>query len=506
MRIQIFVLVCLLLAVPCQAKIITVDDDKPADFNNIQAAVDDSNDGDTIIVYPGLYAESINFLGKNITLKSTDPTKSHIVKSTTISGMVCFRGTEDPSCTLTGFNIDGYIAGFDWEIDPSGNNHTHATISHCVLENIITGCGRVIWACDGTISNCVIANTTYLCLIPWPVPAIVGCHGLIENCTMANMSDGIEVLPGATCTIENCIIYHSSPIMVDSGATLNISYCDLEGGLDWIFGSGTVNWGPGNIDTDPCFARIKNWAVDGDYHLNSQAGRWDPSAQSWIQDDVTSPCIDAGNPQGPIGQEPFPNGGRINMGAYGATAEASKSYFGKPVCKTIVAGDINGDCIVNFLDFALMAFHWLEDNNTVNQHCIVEDNVKYCIRTDKSVYRSGETVEILYRVTNLGSIPVSLGWVPMPPFCYHFVIGDNNGEHVWQWSWVMPPSPPVEYRLDAYESEEFQINWDMINDNGTAGTEDDFPIGPGMYNITGELHTSPEEDRVRVSVPVNVRE
>jgi len=65
----------------------------------------------------------------------------------------------------------------------------------------------------------------------------------------------------------------------------------------------------------------------------------------------------------PVGYEPFPNGGIINMGAYGGTAEASKSYFGGPPCETIVAGDINGDCKVDFFDFALMAFHWLEDNN-----------------------------------------------------------------------------------------------------------------------------------------------
>jgi hypothetical protein len=43
---------------------------------------------------------------------------------------------------------------------------------------------------------------------------------------------------------------------------------------------------------------------------------------------VTSPCIDAGDPASPIGQEPFPNGGRINMGAYGGTAEASLSNPG----------------------------------------------------------------------------------------------------------------------------------------------------------------------------------
>ncbi len=64
----------------------------------------------------------------------------------------------------------------------------------------------------------------------------------------------------------------------------------------------------------------------------------------------------------PIGYEPFPNGGRINMGAYGGTEEASKSYFDAPVCQTPVAGDINGDCKVDFKDFAIMGYHWLEDN------------------------------------------------------------------------------------------------------------------------------------------------
>ena len=110
--------------------------------------------------------------------------------------------------------------------------------------------------------------------------------------------------------------------------------------------------------------------VDGDYHLKSQAGRWDTNSQNWpctrlgtgwVIDDVTSPCIDAGDPNSLIGLEPFPNGGRINMGAYGGTVEASKSYFGASLCETIIAGDINGDCKVDILDLEIMLLHWLEE-------------------------------------------------------------------------------------------------------------------------------------------------
>ena len=114
--------------------------------------------------------------------------------------------------------------------------------------------------------------------------------------------------------------------------------------------------GTGNINADPRFAD----PVGGDFHLKSQGGRWEVSGDTWVLDEVTSPCIDHADPTTPIGCEPFPNGARINMGAYGGTGEASKSYFGKPPCETIVAGDINGDCEVNYLDFRIMAQHWLD--------------------------------------------------------------------------------------------------------------------------------------------------
>jgi hypothetical protein len=59
------------------------------------------------------------------------------------------------------------------------------------------------------------------------------------------------------------------------------------------------------LEQDPLFADAPN-----DFHLKSEYGRW--NGYEWVKDDETSPCIDAGE-----------NG--VNMGAYGNTAEASKT-------------------------------------------------------------------------------------------------------------------------------------------------------------------------------------
>ncbi|VAX19168.1 hypothetical protein MNBD_IGNAVI01-794 [hydrothermal vent metagenome] len=59
------------------------------------------------------------------------------------------------------------------------------------------------------------------------------------------------------------------------------------------------------------------------YHPKSENGRW--NGYQWINDNVTSPCIDAGDPTSDYSNEPPPNSSRINIGAYGNTSEASKS-------------------------------------------------------------------------------------------------------------------------------------------------------------------------------------
>jgi hypothetical protein len=112
--------------------------------------------------------------------------------------------------------------------------------------------------------------------------------------------------------------------------------------------------GAGNIRAHPLFVDPNSF----DYHLKSQRGRFLPPEPNQpglihtviIKDDVTSPCIDRGDPNLYPMAEPMPNGGRINMGAFGDTAWASLS-----VIPWLKSADCNRDGIVNLFDYALAA-------------------------------------------------------------------------------------------------------------------------------------------------------
>jgi len=449
MSMSMLCMVCTVAA----GKTIYVDDDGPADFNSIQAAIDDANDVDEVIVSPGVYNENINFGGKNIVLRSTNPDSPKVVANTVIDGgfkghTVTFAGTETPDCILSGFTItrgrntywcDGLGGGIF-------GNGTFSTIEHNLIynnkalpvcgpadglgggiyncdgliqDNMIFGnvargdeflsAGGGLYGCDGTIRNNVIAgNSAWL-----RGGGLFKCNGEIINCTVCyNRNGGIDMCSGP---IRNCILWANVDDLRDANAVFS---CIEDNDV-----------GQGNIHHDPCFVDTGYWDphetpgdpyddfwINGDYHLKSQAGRWDEKEGRWTKDDVTSPCIDAGDPLSPIGEEPFPNGGRINMGAYGGTAQASKSYFGKPICETIIAGDINGDCKVDFADLALMASHWLESNALEVQVQVtdvkiikgelVEGWFKEIEEAEK--LRIGDVFVISIKVSNLGCQQVNV--------------------------------------------------------------------------------------------------
>jgi hypothetical protein len=83
-----------------------------------------------------------------------------------------------------------------------------------------------------------------------------------------------------------------------------------------------------------------------------------------------SAAIDAGDPGSDCSNEPWPNGFRVNMGAYGNTPEATRSPAGFDDLATLalywltdeplvdIAPEPDGDGIANFLDFAALADYW----------------------------------------------------------------------------------------------------------------------------------------------------
>ena len=185
--------------------------------------------------------------------------------------------------------------------------------------------------CNPKIINCIFSGN-YAGRNGGGIYFAEDCNSILINCSFNdNFGKNGSALSNDSyrrinnIKVTNCILFDvSNEIYNIDGSQITINYTNLHGGLSSIDDPcNVVIWGEGNIDEDPLFADSDN----GDYHLKSQAGRYNPNSGSWVVDDITSPCIDAGDPNTPFGDEPFPNSGIINMGAYGGTVEASLSPY-----------------------------------------------------------------------------------------------------------------------------------------------------------------------------------
>ena len=98
---------------PTKFTVVSIDEfHVPEEFDTIHKAIDSATSGTRIIVSTGTYYENINFNGKNVILKSTNPEDFDVVESTVINGsnsgsVITFSGNETEKCILTGFTITG---------------------------------------------------------------------------------------------------------------------------------------------------------------------------------------------------------------------------------------------------------------------------------------------------------------------------------------------------------------------------------------------------------------
>ena len=236
-----------------------------------------------------------------------------------------------------------------WDAEPGYVIPSSPTINHCLIthnhaeygggimltdgsEAVITnnhivdnssdvrGAAMYIAYGAGMIANNVIAHNDSG-ILGGGIMTWWGYPSIINNTIVQNRPSGLHLEmtplypwdPDYGRPVLNNIIWQNELCMPEDvyEEEYDIRFNDIQGGWE----------GDGNIDLDPLFADSEN----RNYYLKSQAGRWNPVSKNWVVDKTTSPCINAGDPYSPIGDEPASNGNRVNMGAFGGTLEASKS-------------------------------------------------------------------------------------------------------------------------------------------------------------------------------------
>ena len=247
--------------------------------------------------------------------------------------------------------------------------------------------GGVI-ALSGSSGGSLIDHCTFIGnseVVSYQAPAGANCCGAlvvnlanatdkvkVNNCTLAynvthgqNSAGGITVVKGDV-EVDNSILWkntrlhvttvgYGSDVQVQSTGSLSIKN-SLVTTLD---GTGLVSVNPDNlvIDTETVIAadprlvtstadftnlltvtasqqyyksKIYDDVVAMDAHLKSPAGYVVNGGAAGPATTDYSPAIDLGDPAADYSNEPAPNGGRLNLGAFGNTAEASSSATGQP--------------------------------------------------------------------------------------------------------------------------------------------------------------------------------
>ncbi|MHC4617340.1 MAG: right-handed parallel beta-helix repeat-containing protein [Planctomycetota bacterium] len=221
----------------------------PADYDTIQEAIDDAEDFDIVIIAPGTYTgegnRDLDFEGKRITVRSTDPTNREIVAGTIIDcngswedphrGFY-FHSGEDANSVLDGLTvINGCALAVEPPPDPWPPDPWPPDPWPPWMQDVPDPCT------DGESSS--QAEDTYDGNYPTSESLFVGNYGGGVFCEPKGWNE-----PGPGPTIKNCIIRGNSngAIFGSSGPILN---CRI-----------TANKGPG---LGGCFGPIVNCIISG---------------------------------------------------------------------------------------------------------------------------------------------------------------------------------------------------------------------------------------------------
>ena len=235
--------------------------DVPDDFDTIQDAIDAAEEGDTVLVHPGVYNENVNFRDRNLTLASLFLTTGDdaYIDSTVIDGggngiTVNIRNGQSEETVVSGLTIRNGAANYGAGIYING---TTPTLDHLVVtSNTAARFGGGIYATHDahpTLSHITISGNT----------------GEIGN-------GGIHIYDNSSAVFVNSILYGNAPPALPGGLT--VTYSDVEGGIG---GAGNIEGGTLNYQGVPEFAAPGK----GDYHIGPLSAALDTGVDAGIATD-----------------------------------------------------------------------------------------------------------------------------------------------------------------------------------------------------------------------------
>ncbi len=189
-------------------------------YCSIQTAIDNAVATDEIVVAPGTYFETINFLGKAITLRSSDGPEVTIIDGQETGTVVTCASGEGPGTELNGFTITGGSAVFGAGMIIS--NGTVAALAGCTFtENTASsGGGGMFINLESvvTVSDCSFTGNLALGTASAGGGAVITFDSDVSlvNCdfsenqgflggaiTSANFVEGVPPLTLTNCSFTN---------------------------------------------------------------------------------------------------------------------------------------------------------------------------------------------------------------------------------------------------------------------------------------------------------------
>jgi parallel beta-helix repeat protein len=194
------------------------------DYSNIQDAINQANEGYTIIIKNGIYSEIIH-VNKKLTIIGENKF-STIINPTSQENKYSLK-IEVPDVIIKNLSIINKASGlYSTGIKIIAEN---SKIYNCnIYDNPI---GIAIFSNNNIIDNCFFWNCKDEAI------ALIGTKiskcdfNIISNCTFYNNCDGIELQYSSNNTIDNCSIYNNSHSGIDAILSSNngniIKNCEI---------------------------------------------------------------------------------------------------------------------------------------------------------------------------------------------------------------------------------------------------------------------------------------